>query len=129
MTDYTLYYWPLPFRGQFVRSVLAHVDATWDEAGVEAISTLRRAAPSTQSIPHMGPPVLTDHATGFSLAQTPAILGFLGSKYGLVPTDPEREALCAPCSRFEARVGLFQARAISSACGGTLSRKSCELPT
>ena len=95
MTEYTLYYWPLPFRGQFVRSVLAHVDATWDEAGVEAISRLRRAAPSTQSIPHMGPPVLTDHTAGLSLAQTPAILAYLGRKYDLIPTDPEREALTA----------------------------------
>jgi glutathione S-transferase len=24
MTDYTLYYWSLPFRGQFVRAVLAY---------------------------------------------------------------------------------------------------------
>ena len=27
MTDYTLFYWPIPFRGQFVRAVLAHVGA------------------------------------------------------------------------------------------------------
>ena len=32
MPDYTLYYWPAPFRGQFVRAVLAHVHATWDKA-------------------------------------------------------------------------------------------------
>ena len=95
MTDYTLYYWPLPFRGQFVRSVLAHVDATWDEAEVSEISTLRLAAPGTQSVPHMGPPVLTDHTNDFSLAQTPAILAYLGRKYGMTPTDLEREALTA----------------------------------
>ena len=29
MTDYTLYYWQIPFRGQFIRSVLAHVRASW----------------------------------------------------------------------------------------------------
>ena len=23
MTDYTLYYWPVPFRGQFIRAILA----------------------------------------------------------------------------------------------------------
>ena len=34
MSDYTLYYWPLPFRGQFVRSVLAHVGALWTEADI-----------------------------------------------------------------------------------------------
>ena len=38
MTDYTLHYWPIPFRGHFIRYVLAHVveqaggpglDVTW----------------------------------------------------------------------------------------------------
>lgn len=93
MTDYTLYYWPLPFRGQFVRSVLAHVHATWDEAGVGAISTLMDTAPARQLVPHMGPPVLTDHAADLSLAQTPAILAYLGGKHGLIPNDPRRDAL------------------------------------
>ena len=41
----------------------------------------------------MGPPVLTDHAAGFSLAQMPAILEYLGRKHGLVPDDPLRQAL------------------------------------
>ena len=93
MADYTLYYWPVPFRGQFVRSVLAHVHATWDEAGISAISTLMGTAPAEQLVPHMGPPVLTDHAADLSLAQTPAILAYLGGKHGLIPTDPLRDAL------------------------------------
>ncbi len=95
MTDYTLYYWPLPFRGQFVRSVFAHVHATWDEAGMTAISSLMGAKPSDQPVPHMGPPVLTDHAADISLAQMPAILTYLGRKHGLIPDDPVREALTA----------------------------------
>lgn len=95
MTDYTLYYWPLPFRGQFVRSVLAHVHAAWDEPGVGAISRLMRSAPPDQPVPHMGPPVLTDHAADLSLAQMPAILTYLGRKHGLTPEDPFREALTA----------------------------------
>lgn len=95
MPDFTLYYWPVPFRGQFVRSVLAHVHATWDDAGIEAISTLMHAAPARQLVPHMGLPVLTDHAADLSLAQTPAILTYLGRKHGLVPDDPPRDALTA----------------------------------
>ncbi len=93
MTDYTLYYWPIPFRGQFVRSVLAHVHATWDEAGISAISPLKDTAPAEQPVPHMGPPVLTDHAADISLAQTPAILAYLGGKHGLIPNDSPRDAL------------------------------------
>ena len=93
MTDYTLYYWPLPFRGQFVRSVLAHVHASWEEAGIGSAGSQLGAAPSDQLVPHMGPPVLTDHAADFSLAQTPAILAYLGRKHGLIPDDPACAAL------------------------------------
>lgn len=95
MPDYTLHYWPLPFRGQFVRAVLAHVHATWDEAGFEATNALKDTAPAGQLVPHMGPPVLTDHAAGLSLAQMPAILAYLGGKHGLIPDDPARDALTA----------------------------------
>jgi glutathione S-transferase len=95
MPDCTLYYWPVPFRGQFVRAVLAHVHATWDEAGLEAVRALKDAAPADQPVPHMGPPVLTDHGAGLSLAQMPAILGYLGAKHGLIPDDPARAALTA----------------------------------
>ena len=93
MIDYTLYYWPAPFRGQFVRSVLAHVHASWEEAGIGALGTQLDAMPSEQIVPHMGPPVLTDHAADLSLAQTPAILAYLGRKHGLIPNDPLGDAL------------------------------------
>ncbi|MEZ5857225.1 MAG: hypothetical protein R3D67_21755 [Hyphomicrobiaceae bacterium] len=85
MTDYTLYYWPLPFRGQFIRSVLAHVGATWTEAGMAELIAQKDEAPAGQCVPHMVPPVLTDHASNLSLAQTQAILTYLGTKYGLIP--------------------------------------------
>lgn len=93
MTDYTLYYWPVPFRGQFVRSVLAHVRADWDEADVAAIRALKDTAPGGQPVPHMAPPVLIDHVADVALAQTPAILTYLGGKHGLIPGDPVRAAL------------------------------------
>jgi glutathione S-transferase len=93
MADYTLYYWPLPFRGQLVRAVLVHLHETWDEPGVAALVALKDANPSDQLIPHMGPPVLTDHGNGVSLAQTPAILSYLAHKHGLMPSDPVKAAL------------------------------------
>ena len=93
MTDYRLYYWPIPFRGQFVRSVLAHVHATWEEADIDDLNALKNKAPGEQLVPHMGPPVLTDLAADLSLAQTPAILAYLGGKHGLIPDDPQRDAL------------------------------------
>ncbi len=93
MADYTLYYWPLPFRGQFVRAVLAHVHASWDERDIDAIFALKDAVPAEQPVPHMGPPVLIDHAEDVCLSQMPAILGYLGRKHGLIPVDPAAAAL------------------------------------
>ena len=93
MADYTLYYWPAPFRGEFVRAVLAHAGATWDEADPEQIVDLMQAAPADQPVPFVGPPVLVDHAAGLWLAQLPAILAYLGDKHGLIPTDAGRAAL------------------------------------
>lgn len=93
MPDYTLYYWPVPFRGQFVRAVLEHVHARWEEAGTAATDALLETAPADQPVPHMGPPVLTDHDRGVTLAQTPAILGYLGAKHGLLPGDLVRDGL------------------------------------
>ena len=93
MTDYTLYYWPLPFRGQFIRTALAHAGASWTEADVADLVQLKTTDPSEQVVPFMGPPVLTDHSANLSLAQTQAILAYLGDKHGLIPDDPGRAAL------------------------------------
>ena len=93
MPDYTLYYWPIPFRGQFIRALLAHVHATWDEADTEEIAQLMKRPLADQPVPHMGPPVLTDHSNGLSLSQTESILSYLGHKHGLMPDDPSRDAL------------------------------------
>lgn len=37
MPVYTLYYWSAPFRGQFVRAVLAFAGKGWTEAGDDVI--------------------------------------------------------------------------------------------
>lgn len=93
MADYILYYWPAPFRGQFVRALLAHVGASWDEAGFEETFAERAAEPSAQLIPHMGPPVLTDNAENTHISQMPAILTYLGEQHGLLGGTPMLTAM------------------------------------
>jgi glutathione S-transferase len=61
MSDYTLYYWFLPFRGKFVRAVLAFAGRTWTEAGDAKISQLMEGSVKAMPVPFMGPPVLVDH--------------------------------------------------------------------
>lgn len=93
MPNYTLYYWAAPFRGQFVRALLAFGGEPWVEAGDEATSALMEGALEDMPVPFMGPPVLVDHAAGVALSQMPAILLYLGDRLGLLPEDPGRRAL------------------------------------
>ena len=74
MADYELYYWSVPFRGQFVRAVLAYAGKTWTEAGDEAISRLMEGPVSRMPVPFMGPPLLIDKKADFAIAQMPAIV-------------------------------------------------------
>ena len=93
MPYYTLYYWAAPFRGQFVRALLAYGGAPWIEAGDEATSALMEGELEDMPVPFMGPPVLVDHAASVALSQMPAILLYLGDRLGLLPEDPGRRAL------------------------------------
>lgn len=85
---YTLYYWSLPFRGQFIRAILSYAGQAYDEPDDKAISALMKLAPDKQPYPFMGPPFLVDHEDGSTLAQMPAIALYLGDKFGLMPSSP-----------------------------------------
>ena len=93
MADYDLYYWPIPFRGQFVRAALAFAGKTWTEADADAIAALMAAPVEKQPVPFMGPPLLIDRAANFAVAQMPAILLYLGETLDLLPPEPTGRAL------------------------------------
>ncbi len=94
MADYILHYWPIPFRGEFVRAVLAYVGARWTEVSFDETAAQRSADPANQLIPHMGPPVLSDLRRGVHISQMPAILSYLGEDYGLLPDGLLPRAMC-----------------------------------
>ncbi|AQR62885.1 glutathione S-transferase [Brevundimonas sp. LM2] len=93
MSDYTLYYWSVPFRGQFVRAVLAFAGQTWTEADDDAIADLMDGPPADMPVPFMGPPILVDHRAEVALSQMPAILLYLGETLELLPDTPGMRAL------------------------------------
>ena len=93
MADYRLHYWPVPFRGQFIRAILAYADADWAEGDGDAIPALMAAEPGDQPVPFMGPPVLIAEASGFALSQMPAIALYLGERLGLLPDAAEGRAM------------------------------------
>jgi glutathione S-transferase len=92
MSDYDLYYWSVPFRGQFVRAVLAYAGKSWTEGGDAAISRLMGGPVKQMPVPFMGPPMLIDKKAYFAIAQMPAIVLYLGETLDLMPATPA----CAP---------------------------------
>src|ERR1700679_1389701 len=93
MSDYDLYYWSVPFRGQFVRAVLAYAGKTWTEAGDTAISELMEGPVKNMPVPFMGPPLLVDKKAAFAIAQMPAIILYLGETLDLMPATAALRAL------------------------------------
>ena len=93
MSDYELYYWPVPFRGQFVRAVLAFAGKTWTEGDAAAISTLMEGPVKQMPVPFMGPPMLIDRRADVAIAQMPAIILYLGETLDLMPATPELRAM------------------------------------
>jgi glutathione S-transferase len=93
MDDYTLLYWSVPFRGQFVRAVLAFAGKSWTETGDDEIAQIMEAPVKDMPVPFMGPPVLVDNGNGFAVSQMPAIILYLGESLGLLPDDAGLKAL------------------------------------
>lgn len=87
MSDFTLYYWPVPFRGEFIRAILAFAGAEVEEPGPEAVSAMMDRPPAEQPVPHMAPPMLVvPH--GPAIAQMPAIALWLGQHFALMGNQP-----------------------------------------
>lgn len=93
MADYELLYWSAPFRGQFIRAILAFADKDWDEGGDERISELMEGAVADMPIPFMGPPLLIDRRADVAIAEMPAIALYLGETLNLLPETAALRAL------------------------------------
>ena len=93
MPDYELYYWSVPFRGQFVRAVLAFADQAWTEGGDGRIEKFMEGPVKKMPVPFMGPPVLVDKGAGVAISQMPAIILYLGETLDLLPKTPALRAL------------------------------------
>ena len=85
MSDYELFYWQMPFRGQFIRAILAYAGKHWDEYDDSSVSTTMKADAAAQAVPFMGPPMLVDKHAKVALAEMPAIAYYLGETLGLMP--------------------------------------------
>lgn len=93
MSDYNFYYWSVPFRGQFVRAVLAYAGKTWTEGGDVAISNFMGGPVKRMPVPFMGPPMLVDKKDDFAIAEMPAIILYLGETLDLLPKTAALRAM------------------------------------
>jgi glutathione S-transferase len=93
MTDYELYYWSVPFRGQFVRATLAFAGKSWTEAGDGAIAKLMKGPVAKMPAPFIGPPLLIDRHANVAIAEMPAIMLYLGETLDLLPATPALRAM------------------------------------
>lgn len=88
-TTYELYYWPgIQGRGEFVRLALEdagarYVDVAREPGGMRALERLLKAADKTASAQPFAPPFL--RSGKLLIAQTAAILHYLGPRLGLSP--------------------------------------------
>lgn len=86
---YKLHYWPLPFRRCFITYLFAYRDEPLQlVSDLEENLELKEQPPEKQSIPYMGPPVLTELESGFSISQMPAIVPYVSKDLGLLPDNP-----------------------------------------
>lgn len=92
--NYKLYYWPVPFRGDFIRLLLEEADEPYDEATDEEVIDLYSTSPEEQPLAVMAPPVLHDLDSDIFLSQMPAIVMYLAKKLNFLPNDSLQSTLC-----------------------------------
>ena len=91
---YTLYYWPIPGRGVFIRSLFAYTNVPWNDASVPEIMAYKDAPFSEQPVPLRAPPFIVDHMAGdATISQLPAICNYVSTKVGLMPDDLFKQSL------------------------------------
>ncbi|NDU99568.1 glutathione S-transferase family protein [Pseudoroseicyclus tamaricis] len=85
---YTLYYWPLPFRGIFIELLLAEAGQPFEKKSPSSIYPDHRF---DRPLPGMAPPYLVEKG-GLQIAQMPAIATHLAERHGLMPSGAEARA-------------------------------------
>ena len=92
---FSFYYWPLPFRGNFVRELFAFSGVAFaDIFDSEEIRRMKGVPVDEQPVPFMGPPILIDHERDISLSQATAIVVYVAEELQLMePTTISRAKL------------------------------------
>ena len=90
---FALYYWPIPFRGNFVKVLFAYKQEPLELAAVPELVKLKNLPVAEQPCPFMAPPYLHDKEADLYLSQLPAIMNYCSAKLGLLPEALDKQAL------------------------------------
>lgn len=86
--EVVVYYWPLRFRGNFIKLVLADAGVSYKTASREEVFATYKSPPSPVL---MAPPMVK--VGSFMVNQTPAATQYVAKKYGYEPESAENSAL------------------------------------
>ena len=92
--NYKLYYWPVPFRGDFIRLLLEEANEKYSDATYDEIINLKSMSPEKQPFPSMAPPFLHDLNSDIFLSQMPVIVMYLSEKINYLPKGSFKSAIC-----------------------------------
>ena len=91
---FTFFYWPIPGRGVFIRSLFAFTSTAFNEASVQDIVKIKDAPFAEQPVPLRAPPFLIDHgAHDFGLSQLSAVGTYVAHQVGLMPEGLEKQSM------------------------------------
>lgn len=80
-----LYYWPLPFRANFICLILEEANVPYRWASAKEVIDLKDRPIKDQPFPSMAPPIFFDSHENIYLNQMPVICWHLAKKYNLMP--------------------------------------------
>ena len=87
LAPYKIFYWGIPFRGNFPKLLLSYKGVGFEEASVPEVLELKNAKVGSTPAVFFAPPLLYDRESDLYMSQTGAIMMYLGGKLGMVPSD------------------------------------------
>ena len=90
-----IFYWPVPFRGNFIKLLLEDANVPYSVASPKEVSRLVNLEISEQKLAGMAPPYLADEKNDIFLNQTLVIMQYLAKRYGYEPEDQQKCLIAA----------------------------------
>jgi len=97
--DYTIYYWPIHFRAEYIKLIFIYKKVKYDLAGFQEVVALKNQEIdlSGNGANMFAPPMLHDRTIDAWIGQTPAIVSHLARQFDLLPEDSNQIWVAEKC--------------------------------